>query len=279
MRKITAVFFLSLGVIAFLTISGDEVISNTSGGPAAHSGSPADGKTCRSCHSGPSETFIPGLITSDIPEEGYIPGETYNFTASISRNGHSKFGFQVSPQNNQGTLLGALIATSSQTKLVGTGGKYITQTSSGTNGANQKNWDFQWTAPAAGTGNVTFYGVFNVTNNNNSSSGDTIFTSTLMVSEHPFSSFSPNPSADNEIHIFPTFTTGFLNVSFESNSNRSASLELISMNGQLHRISNLELNLGKNLIPVDISDLPSGMYFVKVKVDDKEQIFKVVLGK
>lgn len=162
----------------------NEASSHSSGAPAARTGSPGDaGATCKNCHAGPTPIVESGWITSNIPSAGYTGGQTYTITATITRSGHSKFGFEVSPQNPTGTLLGTLITTNTtETQLVGTS-KYITHKTAGTAGANARTWTFNWTAPVAGTGNVTFYGAFLATNSGNNSSGDTTFTSTLLVSE------------------------------------------------------------------------------------------------
>ncbi|HLG33441.1 MAG TPA: choice-of-anchor V domain-containing protein, partial [Bacteroidia bacterium] len=106
----------------------------------------------------------------------------FSITATATRANHIKFGFEISPQSPTGTYLGTMIDTSTQTQIVST--KYITHTSTGTTGTNGfHTWAFNWTAPAIGTGNVTFYGAFNVTNSSNSSVGDTIYLSTLLISE------------------------------------------------------------------------------------------------
>jgi hypothetical protein len=44
-------------------------------------------------------------------------------------------------------------------------------------------WNFQWTAPAAGTGPVTFYVASNAANNNGSTSGDEIYTDSYTLLE------------------------------------------------------------------------------------------------
>lgn len=125
------------------------------GAPAGYTGSPGDGQNCTSCHGG-TATTSPGWITSDIPGSGYVPGETYQITATNSLTGDGKkYGFEVSPQSTSGTLLGTLAAgTGSQ--LVG-GGKYVTHSLAT---LTTNSWTFSWTAPAAGTGSVTFYGAF-----------------------------------------------------------------------------------------------------------------------
>src|SRR5690349_22876987 len=156
--------FLFVGIFACIVLDAvnNRVDSHTSGAPAMCTGSPGDGgATCKNCHAGPTPTTQAGMITSNIPAAGYSPGQTYTITATVSRNGHTKFGFEISPQSPTGTLLGTLIVTNStEMQLVGSG-KYITHKSAGVTGTNSRTWVFNWTAPAAGTGNVTFYGAFN----------------------------------------------------------------------------------------------------------------------
>jgi hypothetical protein len=147
---------LTVGLYLFFSAySGDEC-DYPSGSPAGYTGSPGDGKDCTECHNG-SSTPVTGWITSDIPPSGYTPGSTYNITVTVS--GSGKKGFEVSPQNSSGTQLGTLVAGSGS-HLAGGGSKYVTQ-NSGQN-SNPSTWTFQWAAPSAGTGEVTFYGAFAV---------------------------------------------------------------------------------------------------------------------
>ncbi|MEO8087156.1 MAG: choice-of-anchor V domain-containing protein, partial [Bacteroidota bacterium] len=180
---INALFFAFISLM-ILDASNNEANSHQNGSPATRTGSPGDGgATCKNCHSGPTPTTEAGLITSNIPVSGYTGGQTYTITATIARGGHTKFGFEISPQNITGTQLGTLIVTNTtEMQLVGTG-KYITQKTAGTSGTGSRTWLFDWTAPATGTGNVTFYGAFNITNSGNNSSGDTTVLSTLTVPE------------------------------------------------------------------------------------------------
>lgn len=182
-KLLSAVLFLIVSGIIYSSLNNSyQAHSSTGGAPSGFSGAPNDGLTCRACHSGPAETVKAGWISSDVPANGYIPGTTYTITATATGAGHLKFGFEISPQNLNGNLLGTLISTSSQTQIIGSG-VYITQTSAGTTGSGSKTWTFDWIAPVEGTGTVNFYGAFNVTNSNNGTSGDTIYTSTLTITE------------------------------------------------------------------------------------------------
>ena len=99
-----------------------------------------------------------------------VIGTTYTITITTTGSGNK--GFEVSPQDLSGNLLGTLIAGTGQ-KLLG-GGKYLTHTTPKT-GATAV-WTFQWIAPAAGTGDVTFYGAFAITDKATKKS-------TLVISE------------------------------------------------------------------------------------------------
>ena len=170
MKQVYARSLSSLMIIVLFMVTTMRVFAYPGGSPAAKTGSPGDGSNCTSCHGGSAAT-VTGWITSNIPGAGYTPGSTYTITVSVTGSGNH--GFEVSPQNVPGALLGTLIAGSGN-KLVGSG-KYVTQSSS--QSGNPQTWTFQWVAPAAGTGLVTFYGAFCVTKSNTK-------LSTLAVNEN-----------------------------------------------------------------------------------------------
>jgi len=166
------VFFLAFAQIAF---------AHSNGAPSGYTGSPGDGHTCTSCHGG-SASPVTGYITTNIPGTGYVAGSNYTITVSFTGSGGK--GFEVSPQNATGSQLGVL-APGSGSKLVG-GTKYCTH-SSKINGSSAT-WTFSWTAPAAGTGNVTFYGAFAITE-------ATTRTEAVTVSENASQPLAVNVSA------------------------------------------------------------------------------------
>lgn len=143
---------LILALVGTVVLTASVLTPN--GAPPAKTGSPGDGSNCTECHGGTATTTA-GLITSNIPASGYVPGTTYQITATNTLTGTGKYGFEVSPQNVTGTLLGTLIAGSGN-QLVGNN-KYVTHLSAST---TTNTWTFSWVAPASGTGPVTFYGAF-----------------------------------------------------------------------------------------------------------------------
>ena len=187
-KKLLIAFTTSLCALIIALTPNQNAHSNTSASPTGYTGSPLEfsGRTCGTvggCHGGGVMDQI-GWVTSDIPACGYTPGQTYTITVFATSAGRTKFGFSCSSQFPSASTAGTLIAGTG-TQLNGSG-RYVSHTSAGTaqNGTNSRTWSFQWIAPAAGSGSLTFYAAMNATNSNNSSSGDEIHKSTLAVTEN-----------------------------------------------------------------------------------------------
>ncbi|MFT5481324.1 MAG: hypothetical protein ACI9NN_002294 [Bacteroidia bacterium] len=244
--------------------------TNSSGGPAGNTGSPNDGQTCAraGCHSGPAVANETGVISSDIPAGGYLAGVTYNISVTLTKQGGTKFGFQLSPQGAGGSAIGTLIAgTGSQI----VGGNYITHTFAGTSGSGLKTWDFQWTAPASGTADVTFYAAYNFANGSGSS-GDVIDTgsltysaSTVGISEAQLEGITvyPNPVI-NEIHV--------------ASKDVDEEIMITLFDAQGRRVLGNKYAGGTDItIDVNAIGLITGVYFMQLEIDGKSTIKKLMV--
>lgn len=244
-----------VGVITFTTQQSSN--ASSSGAVAGVAGAPMDasGATCTNCHSG-TATSTTGIISSDIPLGGFVPGSTYNFTVTMS--GSAAYGFEITPQtatSNAG--VGSLIAGTG-TQISST--KYLTHTAKKT-GASAT-WNFQWTAPTSGN-TVTFYGSFLFANNNFGTSGDMVMTSSVtytaastvgiedIAKNEAFFSVFPNP-AENEIKL----------LSIENLNSAS----VYSLDGKLMKVVSEQELTSKSVI---ISDLEAGIYFIKAESNAK----------
>jgi len=172
-------------ILSVLAVPAILLLYSYSGGsPGGKTGSPGDGgTTCTQCHSGTAQPQG-GLISTNIPFAGYTAGETYTITVSASMSGISRYGFELTAENASGVKKGTFVITDPARTKTANGGKAVTHTSGGNSASgNAISWLVDWTAPAEGTGTVTFYTALNATNSNGNTSGDQIYTGTRSVSE------------------------------------------------------------------------------------------------
>ncbi len=269
------ILYLTLSsAMAFALLTGGSTLlrAKTDGAPVANTNSPGDGQTCArtGCHSGTASERA-GLISSDIPETGYLSGETYTITVSIDEPDVVKFGFQASPQDAAGELLGVMEVTDAvQTKIIG-GGKYITHNGTGTAGTGSKSWSFNWT-PEAATGDVTFYTAVNASNNGNNATGDKIYFSSLKVSEDPDN--IPLTIGQNTALDFDAWTDN-LNLYIQGASEmESATVYVTDLSGRM--LIQQHFNQG-NSITVPVNNWANGVYLVRVLSNGQYGVKKVMV--
>lgn len=243
-------------------LNSTEAHSNQSGAPTARTGSPGDGANCSGCHSGQSLVTNQTLISSNIPAEGYTPGNIYTITTNISKTGINKFGFQVSPQNTSGQQKGTMIITdATRTQLI-TSGKYVTHKTAGTAGTSNSNtWSFNWTAPAAGSGALTFYGAFVAANGSNSSAGDQVFLSSLTVQENTTVGISENEN-QTSARLFPMPCADELFVEINNSSEAEVMISIYSIEGKRIQQNSYNITNTEKTIGIKTHELADGAYTI-----------------
>ncbi|MBL7923696.1 MAG: hypothetical protein JNL88_05820 [Bacteroidia bacterium] len=159
-------------------------------GIAGKTGSPGE-PTCVDCHSDFALNSGGGSISignTGMNNWQYVPGQTYPITVTVSHQGSSLFGLGLecltSSNNNAGTFGIVNSSTQLMTRLVaGVSRINVVHTLNGGTGTNSKTFTFNWTAPPAGTGNVTFYFTGNAANGDDSTGGDYIYGSSKVLTE------------------------------------------------------------------------------------------------
>ena len=261
---------LSIGVISFsLLIDSTTTYSNPTGAPAGCSSSPADANsTCAKsgCHSG-TASARDLMITSDVAPSGYIPGGIYTITVSITQAGISKWGFECSPQDGGGNVIGTLaITNSTETKLLS--GTYITHKTAGTTGTTSgtKSWSFRWTAPVAGTGSVPFYASVMAANGNGNDAGDLVFKDTYMVFEDPNTGIVEKANTI-DFAVFPNPVEGnTIQVNFNANASSTSRIRVMSLHGTVvNEINHNATSNGIQHTALSMENLAKGVYFIEIQ--------------
>lgn len=177
-------FITTVAISAVLSINMIWAYSNNP--PNARTGAPGE-NTCTGCHSTFGLNSGPGSVTiPDLPAT-YMPGETYTLTVMVDQVSQQRWGFELSPRTDDNTQGGTLGLTQSQwTQISNSGGvQFLKQNSTGTFSGQPDGaaWQFEWTAPAEGSGAITFYAAGNAANGNNNTSGDYIYNDSFLIEE------------------------------------------------------------------------------------------------
>jgi hypothetical protein len=265
---IVVIIFIASSVITTGTTS---VHASSSGSPGNKTNSPGDGGNCTQCHSG---TLNPGsanaVISSSGLLNGYTPGQTYTISAAITGTTSSKIGFEVTSEKDiDDAKIGTIIITdATRTKSIVSGTAITHNSSAGsvaTSGSNA--WSFDWTAPNAGTGSVTFYGAFNATNSSGTVGGDQVYTSSFSVIENIGTGIEQLNSLST-VFIYPNPASNYIQL---SSIRGIESIEILNLSGAK------VLQERSSLKKIDIEGLTPGVYFVKLKTKNNEAIKKLII--
>ena len=166
--------------LLFFVASSSSVFAFSSGPPDEKTGAPNE-NTCAQvgCHTANDLNDSGGSLILTIPET-YVPSEVYTIVVDLSRTGQSRWGFEMTALDADGARAGSFaVDAAGATQLSEANSKqYIKHTSIGTaQGTNDAHsWEFQWTAPDADIGPITFYAAGNASNGNFNPIDDYIYT-------------------------------------------------------------------------------------------------------
>ena len=165
-------------LLLFFAVSSGTAFAFSFDPPDEKTGAPNE-TTCMDCHVGNDLNASGGSLMLTIPET-YIPNEVYTIVVNLSRTGQSRWGFEMTALNANGARAGSFAADDAENTQVSetNSRQYIQHTSIGTaQGTNDKHsWKFQWTAPDADIGPITFYAAGNAANGDFGTAGDYIYT-------------------------------------------------------------------------------------------------------
>ena len=226
------------------------------GPDAGYTGSPLDGIDCTDCHPPGPATQVSGWITSDIPPGGYIPGATYIITISTNDATTSRMGFQMTCETPAAKAGDFDNYDASRTQLKGS--HVVTHTAAGTDPVGTPNtWQMYWTAPMAGTGQVTFYAAVNASDASGTRFDDIIYVTSLTVNESNVG-ITENIE-DLAGHIYPNPASEYINIKLPLH----AAVKVIDNIGR----EIMSFTTSAETTKLDISSLEQGIYYMQIQSD------------
>lgn len=257
-----------------------------SGGRAAtgngdNTGSPAaSGAFCQSCHS--AGAFNPS-VTIEVFEEGtttaiteYAPEVTYDVKITVSAGNGSPagYGMQTSVLDANNLTAGSFSdpSNAAQISTLSGGREFLEQSQVNSSGV----FEGKWTAPAAGTGGVTFYTGANAVNGDGSTAGDGSTKSTFALTEGTASSNQNRNALAAQVKIFPNPVQDVFNVEIVGATSGQHSVALFNAAGQqvLNEIINVQY--GMDVHTFDVSNLAKGIYQLQVSQNGQVNVQMMV---
>lgn len=182
---------LSIIPISALALLSSSQMSDN--GKAGRTGAPGENPCTNSCHN--TYALNSGLGSISLQTPGmtnfeYTPGQTYNMSVTVSQSAIGLFGvgieaLKASDSSNAGTLnITDMASTQIKTATVlGKSRRNVVHTLNGGASTGSKVFNFSWTAPAQGTGDLTFYFAGVAANGSGSDSGDYVYNSSQLFHE------------------------------------------------------------------------------------------------
>lgn len=260
-----SLLFVGIGVVMVLLLTSEVV--RFEGSPGGYSNSIGDGRNCTQCHARYDAIAKEGWITSDIPAEGYTPGQTYTITLTITDSGMKDCGFEMTLEDSKDAKMGGFAVLAGQGTQLIKSGNSVTHTYQGTSPSNgSKSWEISWTAPAEGSGSLIFSASTLAGDGGSDSDYDQVYTTNLFVSEKVANDISNNGIASSTIYY--NYESSLLQVEGPKTIDQ---IEVYNTSGILLQVNNLQ----KSSFNLNLSELQPGTYIIKL-VSGHESVTKKI---
>jgi hypothetical protein len=258
------ILLIAVFATAFIFIGSTTLTQSLCDSPyvGGHTGAPGE-TGCNGCHAGTVNSGN-AIIDFELGATAYIPGKTYQGFVRIRQSGFNKFGFSgLALKNSDSKTTGTFgLVETVRTRTYANGNRnYVSHTPCGADSINANSWYFTWTAPSTNEDSITLYIGALVANHNHSTSGDFSYTRKIVLPVQLISSV--NETNTLQLSIYPNPATDKI------------AFQLPEINSFFDfSITNL---MGKTLLgqknysghSLNISQLPSGVYYLHIKTRDK----------
>ena len=261
-RKIT--ILLPFVFAVFIMLNNGFGFTNSLQPPASRTGAPGETNCAGSgCHVGAPMLNSPLLeIDFNNGSAFYEADVTYDIALNVNQTG-ARYGFEMVALDAANNSVGQFAATGANTAInpnMPNGRSYINHL----NAPTSRNFTFQWTAPAAEVGAVTFYAAGNAANGNGNPMGDMIFTNSLTVDMNT----GINDAERMKFSHYPNPVSDRLNVQYELQQTQNVRISLHNLSGkEVAVLQNRRLNAGTqtHVFELENNSLSTGLYLLKME--------------
>lgn len=276
MKKSLLIF---TGMVAlFTTVTVVSFKHEAKAQPNGISGFSGASAACNTCHGGINNTVTNAVenaeLTSDIPATGYVPGTVYNMVLTI-KSKKSRVGFDLRAQTSSSAVAGSFGSTVTNGQLMS---NEITHTSATTISGGQKKVSFKWTAPAKGTGNVTYYA--SVATGVNGITMDTLNKLNVVFNESAVTAVDDAMIENKTFSVFPTIAKDDFTVSYQLDMPSEVRINLCDVQGVvLQDIFVGEQASGTYTQSISSKGLAKGAYWLHYSANGKSKVERLFVEK
>lgn len=215
--------------------------------------------TCNSCHGNGTMGAIP--VTGDLTltkADGnrYANGVDYPITFSIDK-ARTRHGFQVIALDDQGNSVGTLSDTSANVQVENDAIHSVSHVSHhNLPNSNNNTFYFNWKAPSSYQGEITFHMIAVAANGNRSNDGDIVYYDTMKLRFD--AAVGLDRFASLNTVVYPTLASSMIWV--ERQATGLMHVNFYNQEGRLELATDIE----ESRSSIDVSHLPSGLYFVEL---------------
>lgn len=241
------------------------------------------------CHGGASANTTVSIIvdsTGSVPVTSYVPGMTYTIVINGSNTSSlPNFGFQFTAVKGTGasqTDAGTFGAT------LPTGVRQTTSAQSGTlnfienkqsivaAAAGTYTESFTWTAPAAGTGNVTMYCTLNAVDGNNSENAADKSGNTSAVLTEQVATATHDVAKTIAVRAYPNPVANSLNVAIDNAKPGIYHLAVVDINGRNIEDKDINITTGNYSLSLNAAGWARGTYIVHLTNGSDMKVIPIV---
>lgn len=253
--------------IGVLCISGVAGVMYPDGSPGAKTGSPMDGATCAQCHN--SNVKEASWISSNIPDTGWKPGETYTLTLTATPESANLIGFEVTAESDN-QKVGTFVLTDTDRTRFTNQNHAVTHSHNGTTPTDGKNsWQVDWIAPDTEMASVTFYAAFNAANGDATTQGDQIYAGSISYDMDQSTDVALTNDAALKVYPNPATSAVFIQAPHDL-----VSAKLFGLNGEMITSAT---NISSGKASIETSKINRGIYLIKAQTSEGEFTKRILL--
>lgn len=285
--KIRLSLLFLLAITALLTLPGNKNGRASQSGKG-NTGAPGDETlngapyTCTGCHNDGafnSLVFVSVLDTGGTAITHYTPGKLYTAQVNIAAagTGLSGYGFQMIALRDTGNtdLDGFSDINPNNYKIatISNGRTYAEHA----NVSASNTFNVRWTAPAAGTGSVTFYAAGNAVNGNGNSDGDgASVTSLQLMEEITLSAAGAQSQSAPGVRVNPNPVRGTAQLELNLSDAGTYQFVVFSQTGEMIWSATATLPAGSSNYQIPTENWPPGAYYLSLKSDKSHKTVKIL---